>query len=98
MNGSPPALSLVISTTGRTDQLRRLLDSLERCDSADQIEVVLVDQSPDQRGISLLRHRRTAYRWSATTSGPGLSHGRNVGLRHTTADIVGFPDDDCWYG
>ncbi len=97
MTTDPPVLSLVISTIGRTDRLARLLDSLDRCDGVDGIEVVLVDQSADQRCIAMLRKRPVSYRWHATTSGPGLSRGRNVGLRHAHADIVGFPDDDCWY-
>ena len=28
---------------------------------------------------------------------PGLSHARNLGLRHSSGDILAFPDDDCWY-
>lgn len=27
----------------------------------------------------------------------GLSRARNVALDHVEADVVGFPDDDCWY-
>ena len=30
-------------------------------------------------------------------SEPGLSRARNVALAHVTADLVGFPDDDCAY-
>jgi glycosyltransferase involved in cell wall biosynthesis len=36
-----------------------------------------------------LRHLRLDY--------PSLSGARNLGIRHATGNIVGFPDDDCWY-
>jgi hypothetical protein len=44
-----------------------------------------------------LRSKGAQIRWKATTSGPGLSRGRNVALRLASAPLVGFPDDNCWY-
>jgi glycosyltransferase involved in cell wall biosynthesis len=92
-----PRMSLVVSTTGRTAPFRRLRDSLERCDQASEIELVLVDQSADACCAALLADRAVPYRWRALTSAPGLSCGRNAGLRYTSGDLIGFPDDDCWY-
>ena len=31
------------------------------------------------------------------TSPLGLSRAPNVGIKKITGDIVGFPDNDCWY-
>jgi glycosyltransferase involved in cell wall biosynthesis len=28
---------------------------------------------------------------------PGLSRARNLGLKAVSAEVVAFPDDDCWY-
>jgi len=86
---------LVVATLGRSDELEVLLDSLEK-QSFRAFRVLLVDQNDDDRaqtalarhpGISALRLR----------SEPGLSRSRNVALPHVSADIVGFPDDDCSY-
>jgi glycosyltransferase involved in cell wall biosynthesis len=43
--------------------------------------------APHAQTLSILR----------LSSCPGLSRGRNEALRHAIADIVAFPDDDCWY-
>ena len=95
-NGAPPAISLVTGTLGRRDVLERLLGSLRR-QSFGAFEVILVDQNepgyldPVLAGFADLDLVRLG-------SPKGLSLARNVGLRSCRGEIVGFPDDDCWYG
>jgi glycosyltransferase involved in cell wall biosynthesis len=90
-----PDLSLVVSTIGRPESLRRLLTSLEAW--AEHLEVIVVDQSAD--GAC----RRLADGWDGdlqvrgTTSARGVSLGRNTGAREATGRWVSFPDDDAWY-
>jgi glycosyltransferase involved in cell wall biosynthesis len=89
-------VSLVVGTLGtRSSPLVTLLDSL-RAGTHQNIELILVDQSDD----SLLARTIAPYRDLSivhVTSAPGLSRARNVGMAHVTGDIIGFPDDDCWY-
>lgn len=89
--------SLVLATLHRTTELSRFLSSLNVSDHR-RIEVIVVDQNPDDRLVALLapfensltiKHVRTDKR--------GLSRARNLGLTYVTGDIVAFPDDDCWY-
>jgi glycosyltransferase involved in cell wall biosynthesis len=94
---SLPRLSLVVSTVGRLEPFVRLVRSIERATRRDEVELVLVDQSRDRRCAAWLEDSRTALRWRSTSSGPGVSVGRNAGLLLTTGAIIGFPDDDCWY-
>lgn len=94
---SAPAISLVCSTVGRTDALKHQLDALTAGELAEQVEFVLIDQSDDQLCAQLLRDYDPPGPWHVTTSGRGLSVGRNVGLALATAPIVAFPDDNCWY-
>jgi glycosyltransferase involved in cell wall biosynthesis len=60
-------------------------------------ELIVVDQNPDDRLVPILEHYRTQLRIVRVRSKPGVSLARNAGLRHATGDVVGFPDDDCWY-
>jgi glycosyltransferase involved in cell wall biosynthesis len=90
-------VSLILATVCRTWEVARFLDSLVRQSYRDW-ELVVVDQNPDARLKPIL----DAY---VGCVGPiyhlraerGLSRARNVGLGHIAGDIVGFPDDDCWY-
>jgi glycosyltransferase involved in cell wall biosynthesis len=87
--------SLIVSTRNRVQELERLLASLE-AQTCKSFEVIVVDQNEDGRLDNLLlRHDNLRIRH--LRSGPGLSHGRNAGLRAVTGDVVAFPDDDCWY-
>jgi GT2 family glycosyltransferase len=86
---------LVVATVDRTDDLAALLDDLE-AQTHRSFRLVVVDQNADERvervleahpGLDVLRLR----------SERGLSRARNAALGELTADVVGFPDDDCRY-
>jgi glycosyltransferase involved in cell wall biosynthesis len=89
--GELPSFDLVVASVDRTDELRRLLDSLDR-QTYRRFRVLLVDQNEDDRVAALVRtgvQRLHAPR--------GLSRARNAALPHVAADVVAFPDDDCTY-
>lgn len=93
-----PGLSLILATLGRTSEIERFLASI--AGSAVPLEVIVVDQNEDHRldpivkaGLAMgldIRHLRIA-------PAKGLSLARNRGLEHARFELVGFPDDDCWY-
>ena len=91
-------MSLIMATVGRCDQIHRFLDSLE-CQTMVNFELIIVDQNNAgfidpiinrlSRSQINFRHVRTEQR--------GLSIARNIGLRYAQHEVVGYPDDDCWY-
>ncbi len=90
-------VSLVVATRWRTLEVKRLLESL-LAQTYKIFEVIVVDQNEDDRLAPLLqdycerltiKHLRSA--------NLGHAAGCNAGLRICAGDIVGFPDDDCWY-
>src|ERR1700749_5065897 len=91
-----PRLSLVAATVGRSDELVRLLDSIDKQLTAD-VEVIIVDQNDDERVKSCLERVALRTRCIHIHSRRGLSLARNAGLEVASGAIVGFPDDDCWY-
>lgn len=91
------AVSVVVSTLGRTRELVRLLDSLD-VQSFRDFEVIVVDQNGDDRLAAILAAPRTfPLRRLPMAAGRGVSRGRNLGWRQARAVTVIFPDDDCWY-
>lgn len=88
-------VSLIVATLNRVTELERLLASLDG-QSCRDFEVIVVDQNADERLLPVLRkHEGLTLRH--LRSGKGLSRARNVGLPYAKGDIIGFPDDDCWY-
>lgn len=92
-----PQVSLVVSTIGRPEQLQRLVTSLTQLTDPGLLELVLVDQTDDRASAAYLESGTWPFPVRVTTSARGLSLGRNTGLALAGADIVAFPDDDCWY-
>jgi glycosyltransferase involved in cell wall biosynthesis len=89
--------TLIVATRERTQELKRLLDSLAR-QTHRAFDVLVIDQNADDRLVPILGayksqlaidHVRTAAR--------GLSSARNVGLQICQGEAIAFPDDDCWY-
>lgn len=95
--GTAPAMSLVVTTLGRVEQVERLFHSLARQSFAD-FDVLVVDQNDDNRLAALCtRVWPFPLRRLHTPGERGASRGRNRGWRQTKGTIVLFPDDDCWY-
>lgn len=89
-------VDLVLPTLGRTDELRRFLESVAS-QTYRGVRVIVVDQNDDDRLDAVLAAFVPALDIRHLRSQPGLSRARNVGLEEVTSDLVGFPDDDCWY-
>lgn len=87
---------MITATVGRTAEMKRLLASLNSQTHCD-FELIVVDQNPDDRIASILELYESRFSITRVCSERGLSRARNVGLRHVTGKVVGFPDDDCWY-
>jgi GT2 family glycosyltransferase len=85
-----------VCTIGRRDALARLLASLER-QASNSFELTVVDQSRGSDVETLLKDCTVGQGIHHLRSERGLSRGRNMGLRAARGQVVGFPDDDCWY-
>jgi glycosyltransferase involved in cell wall biosynthesis len=91
-----PKVSLVMCTLGRTDQILRLIESLEG-QTRGAFELIIVDQNPPGTLDALVERARCKLAVTYLRSEPGLSRARNAGLRVCSGAIIAFPDDDCWY-
>lgn len=102
MSAAPPtvapptvALSIVVPTVGRVEEVGRLLDSLRpQLTAAD--ELVVVDQNPDDRLGPVLAAAADLRPERVRAAAKGASHARNVGLAHARREAIWFPDDDGW--
>jgi glycosyltransferase involved in cell wall biosynthesis len=72
------------------------LDSLEH-QTYRRFRLIVVDGNPDDRLDATLARYRQAFSLVHDRIPGGLSAARNAVLSRLEADVVGFPDDDCWY-
>ena len=102
-----PRFSLIVATIGRTDEFSVLLQSLANQTLRD-FELIVVDQNSDDRLSALLDEwaAKPQQQDDGLTGfiqvmhlhcAPGVSRARNLGLLHSSGEILAFPDDDCWY-
>lgn len=95
--GTAPALSIIVCTRNRADQLKGTLESLHRMPGSDW-EAIIVDNSStdDTAGVihsAIARDPRLRY---VLGSKIGLGAARNAGWREARAPLVSFTDDDCY--
>jgi GT2 family glycosyltransferase len=88
-----PSFDLIVATVERTEELERLLGSLEG-QTHRAFRVVLVDQNEDDRLEPIVEQHRSLD-LTRRRSERGLSRARNAALPYIQADLVAFPDDDC---
>lgn len=90
-------VSLVLATWGRDKELISLLDSLS-VQTMKNFELIVVDQNIDQRVSRIVdKYSHLLKIIYIKSTQKGLSYNRNVGLKHCRGEIIGFPDDDCYY-
>jgi glycosyltransferase involved in cell wall biosynthesis len=91
-----PRFSLITATKGRTNELVRLIASLNR-QSDVSYELIVVDQNEDDRLQPILEAGLQKNKIRHIRCGIGVSRARNMGLGAAAGEIIAFPDDDCWY-
>ena len=90
------SVDLLIATIGRKAELDRLLTSLEG-QTYKNFRILLADQNqPGYLDDMLARHAGVPITRIMLPS-RGVSTARNILLEHAVAEIIVFPDDDCWY-
>lgn len=91
-----PQVDLLVATVGRKRELRRLLRSI-RQQSYKNIKIFIGDQNSNGYLEDLLDDFPDLRIEHIRLPKKGVSVARNSLLDKSTADIVAFPDDDCWY-
>ena len=90
-------VSLIVATRYRTAEVKKLLDSLV-AQTYQAFDVIVVDQNQDDRLVPVLEsYAQTLRIRHVRSKTSGKAAANNVGLRISEGDVIGFPDDDCWY-
>ena len=91
-------LSLVITAFDRCDDLRRFFSSIGDAIrfSPCNIQIIFVNQGFFEPLDEFEFLSQIEFLQIHTEKLP-LSSARNLGLKYVSGDIIGFPDDDCWY-
>lgn len=98
-NGSIVNLGLVVSTLGRIDPLRRLLDSLDgQLLPGDRVVIVAQARLTEVEALAL-DYAQRGLDVIVTTSARGASIGRNTGVEALGEGerLLSFPNDTTWY-
>ncbi|MGZ9083900.1 MAG: glycosyltransferase family 2 protein, partial [Rhodoplanes sp.] len=88
----PPAVSVVVCTRDRAQDLHRCLASLSRCAPA-PAEIIVVDNASADDAAEAIARLYPGVRYVREPRA-GLSHARNTGVRAASGGIVAFTDDD----
>jgi GT2 family glycosyltransferase len=88
---------LIVPTLGRSAELSRFLETLDAQSYRSFRLIVVADRKSAKPLEPILAPYQERFGLLLLDSDRGLSRARNTGLRHVTADVISFPDDDCWY-
>lgn len=90
-------ISLVTATLGRVNEVEDLLISLSK-QTYKKFELIIVDQNDHKLLADLVKNYQNLFTIKYIRSNrKGLSINRNVGIQYCEGNIIGFPDDDCYY-
>ena len=88
---------LVLTGGDRVPELERFFRSIAKQTWAGRIRVIFVDQAGTDLPGSIVFPATTEILHIEAGGRLPLSAARNLALPRIDADIIGFPDDDCWY-
>lgn len=96
---SPFAISLIVCTRNRANQLRRALTSCAELSFDRPWELIVVNNGSSDETASVLSAFAEHCPFPVVIVDeptPGLSRARNRGLAHARGRVVAFTDDDCY--
>ena len=97
MKDAPLKISLILCTVKIIPEIKLLMDSLASQHECN-FELIVVDQSSDNQIEDLITKYKNLMDINYQgVDFKGLSKSRNHGIQHAKGNIIGFPDDDCWY-
>lgn len=89
-------ISLIMATINRKIEVEKMLTSLDK-QIYRNFEVIIVDQNKEKFLDDVIKKFSNLDIKHIRIDKKGLSLARNIGLKYTVGEIVGFPDDDCQY-
>lgn len=91
-------ISLIVTTCDNLCVFRRLLDSI-KYSNFKLHQLIVIDQSENLETKDLVEKYKDYINIIYIYIGKriSLSKARNIGIKYSSGDILGFPDDDCWY-
>jgi GT2 family glycosyltransferase len=90
-------ISLIITSCNRQRELDRFAFALSRQTFAGEVEVIFVAQGSAQFQLTAAGATRIRIIEERVEGPISLAKARNIGIKKASGEIVGFPDDDCWY-
>lgn len=88
------AVSVVIVTRNRAEDLLRCLQSVAKQDYAD-LEVIVVDNASEDDTAALVQQAHPNVTLLQQTRNTGAPEGRNIGIQHAKGDLMFCMDDDA---
>lgn len=88
-------LSLICTTVDRIDQIKYLIQTIQKQEfDLSKIQIIVIDQSSISLEKEITPNSNITFIKSEKI---GLSKARNLGLKFAEGEVIGFPDDDCFY-
>ena len=91
---APPLLSVIIVAYRSRDEIGPCLASLPRALAGRPVEVVVVDNSPDDGAGGVVQRDFPWVRYLAAAENLGFGRASNLGYRHATGDFILFLNPD----